>query len=241
MHEQFVREMPEKADKDKTWQWLSESDSMIGTEPLLCIAQEQAIRKNYVKYKSIQLVKVLCRLRGEKGESVQHLVSGCEKLAQKEYKRRHDNVGKKFHWHRCKNYGLGHTEKWYEHVPERAVRNEEVKVLWDINVQCDKVVETRKPDIILIDKKEQKGIIINIVVPADVRVGEKEREKMEKYQDLKREIGRLWKLKMVEVVPVVIGALGRVTKEFDGWIEKLGITNNVGIMHVRILRKVLEM
>ena len=38
---------------------------------------------------------------------------------------------------------------------------------------------------------------------------------MEKFQDLKREIGRLWKLKMVEVVPVVIGALGSVTKEFD--------------------------
>ena len=34
----------------------------------------------------------------KKGESVQHLVSGCEKLAQKEYKRQHDNVAKKVHW-----------------------------------------------------------------------------------------------------------------------------------------------
>ena len=39
---------------------------------------------------------------------------------------------------------------------------------------------------------------------------------MEKCQDLKREIGTLWKLKKVEVVSVVIGALGSVTKEFDG-------------------------
>ena len=53
---------------------------------------------------------------------------------------------------------------------------------------------------------------------------------------------------MVEVLPVVIRALGSVTKEFDGWIEKLGITNNVGVMQkgallgtARILRKVLEM
>ena len=53
---------------------------------------------------------------------------------------------------------------------------------------------------------------------------------MEKYQDLKREIGRLWKLKMVEVVPVVIGALGSVTKGFDRWIEKLGIPFNVGVI-----------
>ena len=51
---------------------------------------------------------------------------------------------------------------------------------------------------------------------------------------------------MVKVIPVVIKALGNVTKEFDGWIEKLGITNNAGVMQktallgtVRILRNVL--
>ena len=49
-----------------------------------------------------------------------------------------------------------------------------MKVLWDISVKCDNVVEARRPDIILIDKKEQKGIII--AVPADVRVGEKGRK-----------------------------------------------------------------
>ena len=149
---------------------------------------------------------------GEKGESVQHFVSGCEKLAQKEYKRQHGNAGKKVHWDLCKKNALEHTEKWYEHVPEGAVENEDVKVLWDINVQYDNVIEARRPDIILIDKKERKGIIINTAVPADVRVGEKEREKVEKHQYLKGEIGRLWRLKMVEVLPVEIGALGSVTK-----------------------------
>ena len=122
---------------------------------------------------------------------MQHLISGCEKLAQKEYKRRHDNVAKKVHWDLCKKNGLEHTEKWYEHVPEGAVENEEVKVLWNIDVQCDNVMGARRPDKILIDKKERKGLIIDIAVPADVRVREKEREKMRKYQDLKREIRRL--------------------------------------------------
>ena len=173
---------------------------------------------------------------------------GCEKLAQKEYKRRHDNVARKVHWDFCKKNGSEHTEKWYEHIPEGVVENEEVKVWWDINVQCDNVIEARRPDIIVINKKERKGIITDIAVPADVRVGEKERETVEKYQDLKREIGRLWKLKMVEVIPVVIGALGSVTKGSDRWIEKLGIPFNVGVIQktallgtARILRKVLEM
>ena len=45
-------------------------------------------------------------------------------------------------------------EKWHEHVPEVAVENKEVKVLCDINVQWDKVIGARRPDIILIGKKE---------------------------------------------------------------------------------------
>ena len=61
------------------------------------------------------------------------------------------------------------------------MENEEVSVMWDINALCDKVIQARRPDIILIDKKERKGIIIDIAVPADVILREKEREKMEKY------------------------------------------------------------
>ena len=53
---------------------------------------------------------------------------------------------------------------------------------------------------------------------------------------------------MVEVVPVVTGALGSVSKVFDRWIEKLGIPFNAGVIKknallgtARILSKVLEM
>ena len=49
------------------------------------------------------------------------------------------------------------------------------------------------------------------------------------------------------IVSVVIGDLGSVTKELDRWIEKLRITNNVGVMQntallgtVRILGKAFE-
>ena len=85
-------------------------------------------------------------------------------------------------------------------------------------------------------------------MPDDVRVGEKELEKVEKYQELKREIGRLWKLKHVEVVPVVIGAHGSVTKDSERWIRKLGRAYNIGVVQKTtllgtaiILRKVLEL
>ena len=40
----------------------------------------------------------LCRVRRKVDESIDDIVSGCSKLAQKEYKRRHDNLGKMVHW-----------------------------------------------------------------------------------------------------------------------------------------------
>ena len=50
MHGQFIRETTEKVDKEKTWQWLSRGNLKVGTETLLCAAQKQAIRTNYIKY-----------------------------------------------------------------------------------------------------------------------------------------------------------------------------------------------
>ena len=55
------------------------------------------------------------------------------------------------------------------------------------------------------------------------RVYEKESEKVQKYQDLKREIRKLWGITRVEVVLVVVDALGAVSKRLDTWLDKLGI------------------
>ena len=43
----------------------------------------------------------------------------------------------------------------------------------------------------VVNKVEKKCIIIDIAVPVDTRVTDKEKEKMEKYQDLKREIQKI--------------------------------------------------
>jgi len=40
-------------------------------------------------------------------------------------------------------------------------------------------------------------------VPSDTRVEEKEHEKMDRYQDLARELKRLWKLE-TKVIPIVV-------------------------------------
>ena len=54
---------PEKVKKYRTWQWLSRKDLKIGTEVLLCAAEEQAIRPNYAKHHIDKTSEsYLCRL-----------------------------------------------------------------------------------------------------------------------------------------------------------------------------------
>ena len=89
--------------------------------------------------------------------------------------------------------------------------------------------------------------IIDVAVPADCRANAKKSEKIEKYQDLKREITTMWAMRKVEVIPVVVGALGAIPKGLNKSLQNIGI--RVRPEHVqktallgtaRILRRVLE-
>ena len=64
------------------------------------------------------------------------------------------------------------------------------------------------------NNQKKKKIIcktVDFAVPADHRIKLKECEKKDKYLDLARKLTKLWNMK-VTIVPLVIGALGTVTK-----------------------------
>ena len=130
---------------------------------------------------------------GSHNETVQHILCSCPKLAQTEYKKRHDVVGRVIHWELCKEYGVECSDKWYEHSPKSIKENEEVKLLWDFTIQTDREIHHRRPDIAIQKKKAKETIISVIAVPGDSNVQQKETENYEKYQDLAREIERIWK------------------------------------------------
>ena len=78
---------------------------------------------------------------------------------------------------------------------------------------------------------QRRGWIIDVAIPGDSRVTKKEEEKVNKYQDLRLEIVRLWKLKKVDIIPVVVGALGAVSRSIENWLEKLGVV--VRVEHIQ--------
>ena len=50
MYGQFIRDIPEGTDKEKSWLWLRKRNLKIANEALICSAKEEEIRTNYVRY-----------------------------------------------------------------------------------------------------------------------------------------------------------------------------------------------
>ena len=231
MHGQYLREMEGK-DKANTWRWLQKSDLKGPTEALIFSAQEQALRTNYTKFKIDKTIdSPFCRMCGNKNETDSHIISESSMLAQREYKRRHDNVAKYVHWRICEKYELDRANKWYEHKPDGAIENANYKILWDVMIQCDKEIEARRPDIVVVDKQRREVKIIDVAIPGDVRACEKELEKIDKYKPLKDEIARLWEMQKVTIIPIVVGALGAITNRFGKFMQEIGI--DIRIEHVQ--------
>ena len=94
-------------------------------------------------------------------------------------------------------------------------------------------------------KNNEKSCAI-IDIAGDIRLSEKEKEKIEKYQELKREIKRMWNIRSIKVIPVVLGALGSTLKKLKNCTEELRVVINTALLEktallgtARISRKVL--
>ena len=99
---------------------------------------------------------------------------------------------------------------------------------------------------VLVDKKGRICKIIDFAVPGDNRSDEKEKDKIEKYQDLARESQKIWNVKL-KIIPLVVGSLGAIPQQFGNRLKRISITagtaqvqRTVLLETARILRKVLE-
>ena len=72
--------------------------------------------------------------------------------------------------------------------------------MWDFSIQTDHVIKASRPDLVVVDKKERSCKIIDFAVPGDSRIEEKDKDKIEKYQDLGREFQKIWNVK-VNIIP----------------------------------------
>jgi len=115
-----------------------------------------------------------------------------------------------------------------------------------IIINTDTEVTANRPDIIIKNNKEKTCTLIDVAIPADRNVVQKEAEKKLKYKSLCIEVQRMWNLKYT-IVPVIIGANEIVTISLKKNLEtipgkhsidSLQKTTILGTSH--IIRKVLQ-
>jgi hypothetical protein len=63
-------------------------------------------------------------------------------------------------------------------------------------------------------------MLIDVAIPGDTNVIQKEAEKILKYKDLTIEIQRLWNVK-TRVIPVIIGTTGTISKSFRKYVSTI--------------------
>ena len=95
--------------------------------------------------------------------------------------------------------------------------------MWDFSIQTDHVIEAWRPDLVVVDKKKRNCKVIDFAFPGDSRIEEKEKDKIEKYQELGRELQKVCNVK-VKIIPLVVGSLGAIPKQFGNRLKQIGIT-----------------
>ena len=170
-----------------------------------------------------------CRICKQSNETISHIVSSCSKMAQKEYKRRHDNVATAIHWGLSGKCGFERKERSYDHVPGSVLENEDYKLLWDFSVRTDHEIGARRPDLVIIDKRDKSCQIIDVAIPEDNGVREKEDEKVEKYQDLAREVRKMWGVRTV-----VVGALGSIPLRLNDNLRAIEVGIPLGLIQLEM-------
>ena len=81
----------------------------------------------------------------------------------------------------------------------------------------------------VVDRNRKICNIIDIAVPGDAGIVEKEKEKVEKYPDLRREVARLWNVK-AKVVPIVVGGLGAVLPKLSKHLDAIGVITRIELL-----------
>ena len=122
--------------------------------------------------------------------------------------------------------------------PAPVLENNTHKLLWDFDIHMDHLISTKRPDLIIINKKKRTCKIVDFAVPGDYKIKLKECEKKDKYLDLARELKKLWNMQ-VTIIPIVIGAFGTVTKGLLKELEDLEVGGRVEtIENTTLLRTV---
>ena len=210
-------------DKEASLKWLRKGRLGFDNEKIILAAQDQGLMTNGFKKMAGLSNNDQCRFCHTAVESTSHLVSACQTmLGDGHYTARHNKVCRYLHWTICKEYQIETQAVWL-HEPQLTTATEEVSIFYDKPIVLGRYVEggAIKPDIVVWDKKKKEAWVIEVSVPNDYGLNRVEREKMNKYQDLKNDLKQTWELEKVEIIPVIVGATGLMKTNLKSYLKSI--------------------
>lgn len=228
LHGRHQKVLAEKfVDKEASNAWLSRAGLFPETEGFMLAIQDEVIAtKNYKKHiiKDKSVLNDMCRLCHNEIENIQHITSGCMKMAGQEYLERHNQIAKIIHQRLAKKFNfIQETVPYYNYNPQTVLRNDELTMYWDRTLRTDKSVNHNRPDITIINKRDKFAYLIDVAVPNSKNLMKKVEEKKKHYAKLAFEIKRQNRLKNVEIIPIIISSTGVIPKCLKGYLTKIGL------------------
>ena len=172
-------------------------------------------------------------------KTVDHLASRCDRLLGPDYTRRYNEVVGCIHLFFCNKYGC--SIKIRLHLVQEILANMQVEMRVDTRSDANRCENTiDRPDILVIDKRRRKAVIIEIGITSQDLLKQVETEKLHKYDLLAGEIGLLHGC-TTKIIPYVLSWDGIVTICHKGYVKQLGLPDNIeSYIATRVLKKTLK-
>lgn len=82
------------------------------------------------------------------------------------------------------------VEKSYRHKSQ-VIKNDQVKRLWDFNIQTDRFLEAIKPHVTVVDTVTRKYLRVDAAVPADHNIKVEEIDRINTYVYWRSEVATM--------------------------------------------------
>ena len=167
-------------------------------------------------------------------EDVQHVISSCPLMSSRYYlPMRHDIVAKATYNTIMKNKNI---KRSLLQEPDRIFKHENEEIWWDVPIKTSTNIKHNKPDMVIWNHKDKMCTIIEFSCPADTNIGKKIKEKIDNYGPLIRNLQMMYENYNFKFIPIVIGAMGYVSKTLDRYLKDIELTQKQSQHLIRVLQ-----
>lgn len=210
--------------------WLTRGQLFSETEGFFMAIQDRVIAtKNYRKViLKENMSNDLCRKCARSSETIEHVIGGCQNLANHDYLKRHNNVSKIIHQELAKKFGLvDENLPYYKYQPQAVLENDTAKIYWDRSIITDQRIEANRPDIVVFEKTTNKITIFDVAIPLSNNIQSTYNTKIEKYRNLAEELREMYRAESVKICPFILSATALIPNHLLTNLEEHGIKSSI--------------